>query len=69
MKKIIRTNQFPVNLQIAKSKERSNVRILKRDEAEAFTPPSLSIQHDSRIDDFAKLRKEFAHGFRGDAAR
>lgn len=62
------TYQFPIDLQISKTKERSNVRIFKRNEPKTFTPPRLSIQHDSRIDDLAKLRKEFAHGLGGDAA-
>lgn len=57
-----------VNLEVTKTKERLDVRILERNEAEAFAAASLTIQHDCRVDDLPKLGKELAHRLRRDAA-
>ena len=64
-----RTDQLAVNLQVSKTQEWLDIRVLKRDEPEALAAPGLPVQHDRGVDDFAELREELAHGLRGDAAR
>jgi len=64
-----KTHQLAVNLQISKAQKRLYIRVLKRHKPKSFTSSSLSVQHDCRVDDFAKLRKEFAHGLGGDRPR
>lgn len=60
-------HQFSVNFKITESQERLHVSVFERDETEAFASPRLAVQHDSRVDDFAKLREELAHRLGGDA--
>jgi hypothetical protein len=60
------THQLPINLQISKPKERLDVRILKTNETETFAPARLTIQHDSTINNLAKLGEKLPHRFTGD---
>lgn len=55
------TYQFTVDLEIPESEERLYVRVLKRDEPEAFASTCFAVQHDCRIDHFPELGKELAH--------
>jgi hypothetical protein len=65
----IETNQFPINLQITKTEEGLHVRILERDEPEAFASARLTVKHDGGIDHLSKLREELAHRVRGYSSR
>ena len=62
------TNHFPVDLEIAKSKQRLNVYVLERYETETLAPSGLSVQHDGCINDLAELGEKLAHRLRSDTA-
>ena len=63
------TYQLAINLQIPKAQKGLNVRVFKRNEPKPFTPPSLTVQHNCRINHFPELGQELAHALGSDAAR
>ena len=46
-----------------------NIRVLKRNEPEPFTPSRLMVQHNRRINHLPELGKKLAHALGSDAAR
>lgn len=58
------THEFPINLKVAKTKERSDISVLEGDEAKSLAATSFPVKHDRRIDNFTKLREEITHRFR-----
>jgi len=57
------THELPINLKVAKTKERGDIGVLEGDEAKSLAATSFSVKHDRRIDNFTKLREEFTHRF------
>ena len=49
------TYQLAINLQIPKAQKGLNVRILKRNKPEPFTPSRLMVQHNRRINHLSRV--------------
>lgn len=58
------THEFPINLKVAKTKERSDISVLEGDKAKSLAATSFPVKHDRRINNFTKLREEITHRFR-----
>lgn len=61
-------HKFTIDLKFTKAKERGDIGVFERDEAEPLASSGLAVEHDRRVDDFSELSEELSHGFRGDAA-